>query len=64
MERQGTVIVHSINCFTLCCACSLLDILADRKSKSMISGTVLIDGKNKPPNFKCLVGYVVQVSTH
>ena len=41
---------------------SLLDILADRRGKSMISGTVLIGGRSRPPNFKCLVGYVVQVS--
>ena len=45
------------------CLCRLLDILADRKDKSGLSGTVLIDGKRKQHNFKCLVGYVVQVST-
>jgi len=39
---------------------TLLDILADRKDKSGLSGTVLINGRRKPPNYKCAVGYVVQ----
>lgn len=40
-----------------------LDILAARKDPSGLSGEVLIDGAPQPPNFKCLSGYVVQVST-
>ena len=41
---------------------SLLDILAGRKGKSGISGQVLINGEAQPDNFKCISGYVVQVS--
>ena len=43
------------------CTCRLLDVLADRKSKTALSGTVLLNGNKRPPNFKTLVGYVVQV---
>lgn len=39
-----------------------LDILAARKDPSGVSGKVLVDGAQQPPNFKCLSGYVVQVS--
>ena len=39
----------------------LLDILADRKSRSRLSGTVLVNGQHQPKNFKCMNGYVVQV---
>lgn len=39
-----------------------LDVLAARKDPSGLSGEVLIDGAPQPPNFKCLSGYVVQVS--
>ena len=42
--------------------CSLLDILAARKGKRGITGTVLINGQRQPDNFKCMSGYVVQVS--
>ena len=41
---------------------SLLDVLADRKSKKGLSGAVLINGQKRLPNFKTTVGYVVQVS--
>ena len=41
---------------------SLLDILAGRKDPSGISGQVLIDGTLPPSNFKCMVGYVLQVT--
>ena len=43
------------------CTCRLLDVLSDRKSKTALSGTVLLNGNKRPPNFKTLVGYVVQV---
>lgn len=39
-----------------------LDILAARKDPSGVSGEVLVDRAPQPPNFKCLSGYVVQVS--
>lgn len=39
-----------------------LDVLAARKDPSGLMGQVLIDGAPQPPNFKCLSGYVVQVS--
>lgn len=39
-----------------------LDILAARKDPSGVSGEVLVDRALQPPNFKCLSGYVVQVS--
>lgn len=39
----------------------LLDILAGRKSKSGLSGIVLVNGDRQPNNFKCISGYVVQV---
>lgn len=39
-----------------------LDVLAARKDPSGLMGKVLIDGAPQPPNFKCLSGYVVQVS--
>ena len=45
------------------CAYRLLDVLADRKSKTALSGVVLFNGNKRPPNFKTLVGYVVQVRT-
>ena len=54
-------ILVSLHEFSVSYACSLLDILADRRSSSMISGHVLVNGRNKPPNFKSMVGYVVQV---
>ncbi len=40
---------------------SMLDILAGRKAKKGISGTVLIDGEKQPNNFRFISGYVVQV---
>ncbi|ELU16058.1 hypothetical protein CAPTEDRAFT_155979 [Capitella teleta] len=39
---------------------SLLDVLAGRKNPVGLSGTVLVDGKQQPKNFKCMSGYVVQ----
>jgi len=39
---------------------TFLDILADRKDKRCVSGTLLLDNKPVPNNFKCMVGYVVQ----
>ena len=41
---------------------SLLDILAGRKNKKGLMGTVLINGQEQPRNFKCISGYVVQVN--
>ena len=40
----------------------LLDVLAGRKDPRGLSGHLLIDGGLPPDNFKCMVGYVVQVS--
>ncbi len=40
----------------------LLDILAARKNRSGLSGVILINGERQPQNFKCLCGYVTQVS--
>ena len=40
----------------------LLDVLAGRKDPRGLSGLLLIDGSLPPDNFKCMVGYVVQVS--
>jgi len=37
-------------------------VLAARKDPAGLSGEVLIDGIPQPPNFKCISGYVVQVS--
>ena len=39
----------------------LLDILADRKNKSGLSGDVLVNGEYQPINFRMMSGYVVQV---
>ncbi|XP_038060930.1 broad substrate specificity ATP-binding cassette transporter ABCG2-like isoform X2 [Patiria miniata] len=39
---------------------SLLDVLAARKDPKGLSGTVLIDGRAQPKNFKLVSGYVVQ----
>ncbi|XP_022107104.1 ATP-binding cassette sub-family G member 2-like isoform X2 [Acanthaster planci] len=39
---------------------SLLDTLAARKDPKGLTGTVLIDGKSQPKNFKLVSGYVVQ----
>jgi ATP-binding cassette subfamily G (WHITE) protein 2 len=41
---------------------TLLDVLADRKGRRGPSGDVLINGSRRPKNFKCVSGYVVQVS--
>lgn len=38
-----------------------LDVLAGRKDPSGVSGHLLLDGRPVPNNFKCMVGYVVQV---
>ena len=46
----------------LICIISLLDILAGRKDPAGLNGTVLVNGEKQPKNFKCLAGYVVQVS--
>ena len=35
--------------------------MADHKGKKGVSGTVLVNGKRLPRNFKCISGYVVQV---
>ena len=41
---------------------SLLDILAGRKDRSGLIGQVMVNGEPQPRNFKCISGYVVQVS--
>lgn len=42
-------------------SCSLLDVIAGRKDPKGLKGTLLIDGKLQPKNYKCMCGYVVQV---
>uniref|UniRef100_A0A0B6ZBZ1 ABC transporter domain-containing protein n=1 Tax=Arion vulgaris TaxID=1028688 RepID=A0A0B6ZBZ1_9EUPU len=42
---------------------SFMDILASRKEPEGVTGHVLLDGNRLPPNFKCMVGYVVQDDT-
>ncbi|GFS06723.1 ATP-binding cassette sub-family G member 2-like [Elysia marginata] len=42
---------------------SLLDVLAGRKDPAGLTGTLLLGGMPVPDNFKCMVGYVVQVGT-
>lgn len=49
-------------CIHLGCICRLLDVLAGRKDPDGLKGNILIDGNKVPHNFKCMVGYVVQVS--
>ncbi|CAD5118409.1 DgyrCDS7118 [Dimorphilus gyrociliatus] len=39
---------------------SLLDLLAGRKDKTGLSGSILVNGKKQPENFKCASGYVAQ----
>ena len=39
----------------------LLDVLADRKASSHISGSIFIDGVERRKDFRFLSGYVVQV---
>lgn len=39
---------------------SLLDLLAGRKEKVGLSGSILVNGKKQPENFKCISGYVAQ----
>lgn len=46
------------------CFCRLLDILAGRKDPAGLEGTLLLDGSPPPENFKCMVGYVVQVCSY
>lgn len=38
----------------------MLDVLAGRKEPKGLSGSVLVDGRRQPKNFKCMTGYVVQ----
>uniref|UniRef100_A0A8C8W6P3 Uncharacterized protein n=1 Tax=Peromyscus maniculatus bairdii TaxID=230844 RepID=A0A8C8W6P3_PERMB len=40
----------------------LLDVLAARKDPRGLSGDILINGKPRPANFKCISGYVPRVS--
>jgi hypothetical protein len=42
----------------------LLDVLAGRKDPAGLRGTLLLDGSPPPENFKCMVGYVVQVCSY
>ncbi len=43
---------------------SLLDVLAGRKDKNGMSGTVLVDGLPQPEDLRLISGYVIQVSQH
>ncbi|VDL89874.1 unnamed protein product [Schistocephalus solidus] len=54
--------VNAIMGPTGCGKSSLLDVLAGRKDPKYLSGEVLVDGAPQPKNFKCISGYVVQVS--
>lgn len=47
--------------FTTVVNLRLLDVLAGRKDPGGLTGTLLLDGQPVPENFKCMVGYVVQV---
>uniref|UniRef100_A0A8C5S1M8 ABC transporter domain-containing protein n=1 Tax=Laticauda laticaudata TaxID=8630 RepID=A0A8C5S1M8_LATLA len=47
---------------TGCGKSSLLDILSTRKDPQGLSGDILLDGMGLPTHFKCMSGYVVQVS--
>ena len=40
----------------------MLDMLACRVERSSINGTILVDRRRPPNNFKFLTGYVVQVT--
>ena len=53
--------MHNVNKYLLL-VFRLLDILAGRKNKAGLSGNVLVNGQQQPSNFKCISGYVVQVS--
>ena len=71
-ERAGYVLYRPLVAFAFnffcieitMCAYRLLDILAGRKDKSGLTGQVLVNGQPQPRNFKCISGYVVQVSDH
>ena len=39
----------------------LLDVLADRKASSRVSGSIFVDGVQRRKDFRFLSGYVVQV---
>ena len=41
----------------------MLDALACRTEPDKVKGTILIDGRIPPSNFKFMTGYVVQVTT-
>uniref|UniRef100_A0A5K3EY94 ABC transporter domain-containing protein n=1 Tax=Mesocestoides corti TaxID=53468 RepID=A0A5K3EY94_MESCO len=45
---------------TGCGKTTLLDILAGRSDPSLVSGVVLVNGKDRPPNFKRTSAYVSQ----
>lgn len=40
----------------------LLDLLAARSETKGLAGHILINGHKQPKNYKCMTGYVVQVS--
>lgn len=54
------VVIHYL-VFTTVVNLRLLDVLAGRKDPGGLTGTLLLDGQPIPENFKCMVGYVVQV---
>jgi len=53
-------VVTAASCVVLC---RLIDVLAMRCEEKGISGQILVDGQKRPKYFKCVTGYVVQVST-
>ena len=42
--------------------CSLLDALAGCIEPSGVRGTILVDGRKRPKNFRFMTGYVLQVT--
>lgn len=38
-----------------------LDMLADRKDTTLMTGDIMVNGAKKPSNFRRMTGYVVQV---
>ncbi|XP_028396482.1 ATP-binding cassette sub-family G member 2-like isoform X2 [Dendronephthya gigantea] len=45
---------------TGCGKTTTLDMLADRKDMSQVTGDIMVNGTKKPSNFKRMTGYVVQ----
>ena len=71
-EKNDRIVIHEIYLyadntlngyfFSVLVYYRLLDVLAGRKDPRGLIGTLLLDGCPPPDNFKCMVGYVVQVN--